>query len=205
MKTLFGSHTGSISCLRGSGIVQTAQTGVTPKRFQFAFTSKAKAIKSRVICIIFLCLSFLCFSPSEVFYDFQYGSQSKSHSKHCCSPKSILYLFCKRLHIIKRRTNELLNFIASVFVTSSQKRVKKVRKKRNKSDFRLDQGELVNGGRIFLTFTCLRLLLWWHFFRFFLRSRITIDLCDRDLLFLLSICFDGFVLAYAQAQSKIIV
>ena len=119
----------------------------------------------------------------EVLYDFQHGSQSKSHSKHFCNPKSILYLFCKRLHIIKRRTNELLNFLASVSVTSSRKGLKKVRKKRNHSDFGLDQGELVNEGRIFLTFTCLRLLLWWHFFRFFLRSRITLGLCDRDLLF----------------------
>ena len=96
----------------------------------------------------------------EVFYDFQHSSQSKSNSKHRCTPKSILYLFCKQFHIITRRTNEVVNFLASVSITSSQKGVKKVRKKRNQCDFGLDQGELVNGGRLVLTFTCLGLLLW---------------------------------------------
>ena len=106
---------------------------------------------------------------------------------------------------MKRRTNELLNFLASVSVTSSRKGVKKVRKKRNQSDFGLDLGELVNGGRIFLTFTCLRPLFWWHIFRFFLQSRVTLDLCDPDLLFSAFNMFDDFFIVYAQAQNKIIV
>ena len=113
--------------------------------------------------LLFISLFLTQQKACEVFYDFQHGSISKSHSKHCCTPKSTLYLFCKRLHIIKRQTNELLNFLASVSVTSSQKGVKTVRKKRNQSDFALGQGEMVNRGRLFLTFTCLRLLLWWHF------------------------------------------
>ena len=48
----------------------------------------------------------------------------------------------------KRRKNELLNLLASISVTSSQKGAKKMRNA-NESDFGLDREELVNGSRIF--------------------------------------------------------
>ena len=114
----------------------------------------------------------------------------------------------------KRRTNELLNLLASVSVTSSQKEAKEMRKKRKPTrfsprpgrtgkwwqnfldndvileewieNFRLSKEtctELCDDQRAFLTKSDTTMmfrpfsLLWCHFFRFFLRSRIF------DLLF----------------------
>ena len=91
VKTQFGSHTGSISCPRGSIIVQTVQTGVTPKRFQFVFTSRAKATNRGLFAQSSCAFRFLVSHQQkarELFYNFQHGSQSKSHSNHCCTPTS---------------------------------------------------------------------------------------------------------------------
>ena len=82
----------------------------------------------------------------------------------------------------KRPTNELLNLLASVSVTSSQKEAKKMRKKRKPKRFWTRPA---------------RTGKWWQnfpdchlssssveaFFSFSLRSIITFDLCDCDLFF----------------------
>ena len=59
-----------------------------------------------------------------------------------------IVLILKTITHNKRRTNELMNLLASVSVTSPQKGAKKMRKKRNRSDFGLGRGKLVKGGRI---------------------------------------------------------
>ena len=67
---------------------------------------------------------------------FKNGSQSKSYSNHCCTLTSqYCTYFANDCTIYKRRKNELLNLLASVSMTSSQKGAKKMRKKRKPKRF----------------------------------------------------------------------
>ena len=85
----------------------------------------------------------LCFISSfltqqkvrKVFYDCQHGSQSKSHSKHCCCPKSIMYLLCKLLHIIKRQTSSSIDFSSFGFRNKLSERSKEGEKERKPKRF----------------------------------------------------------------------
>ena len=103
----------------------------------------------------------------------------------------------------KRRTNELLNLLGSVSVTSSQKGAKKMRKKRKPKRFWTRPGRTGIWWQNFLDNVVI-LEEWIENFR--LSKETFIELCDElRICFLCFPCVDAFFPAYAQAQNKIIV
>ena len=94
---------------------------------------------SRVICILIFCFSFLCFPLSKKRANYSTIFNMALNQSHIPTIAALIQvnivLILQTTAHYKRRTNELLNLLGSVSVTSSQKGAKKMRKKRKPKQF----------------------------------------------------------------------